>query len=407
MKKIEPIRIVDGIHTIEISQKAGGYHYIRGIIAPIFEIAHETNDENMIHVLKSDKHKMNELFEVNYNFPEGLAMKINKAEDIEFNYIKYILNPSSLSNGQFIPEQLYIPVKDARIIENTMDDTIYRFNILGKDVHKDWKFRRDKLSISRIDFTRDIYFNSNVDLTEMIRLFKKAYKRHNYKMDSFKDERDLHSFRINSSDKSQTITVYDKAYEIKNHRNNHDAKYNDLNILRIEISLKRSEYIKMLYETYTSKKLGKMTFDEVLYHIYTYRNRIFRKYINMVFRCNGRHLPYDVAERIIRKEVDSSIDRERMLYFMNKVSNSFTYGTAMRKTMEYFKMSKSAFMRMERLFNEINVNPITFIKNSDTKSIDSFCKVLFDERYYSGYTGEFLSTLNGKLKMIGFYMGND
>ena len=92
---------------------------------------------------------------------------------------------------------------------------------------------------------------------------------------------------------------------------------------------------------------------------------------------------------------------------MNKVSNSFTYGTAMRKTMEYFKMSKNAFMRMERLFNEINVNPITFIKNSDSKYIDSFCKVLFDEKYYSGYTGEFLSTLNGKLKMIGFYMGND
>ena len=75
VKNINPIRIQDGIHTIEISQKTGGYHYIKNVVAPLFDYAHHTNDENLIHVLKSDKVKLNELFEVNYNFKDGITMR--------------------------------------------------------------------------------------------------------------------------------------------------------------------------------------------------------------------------------------------------------------------------------------------------------------------------------------------
>ena len=147
-----------------------------------------------------------------------------------------------------------------------------------------------------------------------------------------------------------------------------------------------------------------MSLDEMLYRVYFLRNKIFRKYLNQVFRCCGKHLPYDIADRIIRKRIDSPVDRERMLYFMNKVSNSFTYGTAMKKTMSHFKISNSAFFRIERLFDQIKVNPITFYKNSDSKSIECFNTLLFQSNYYSKFTGEFFSCLNDKMRLIGSSM---
>ena len=246
VKNINPIRIEDGIHTIEISQKTGGYHYIKNVVASLFDYAHHTNDENLIHVLKSDKAKLNELFEVNYNFKDGINMRINKSDIQEFNYIKYIINPSSLSNNYFEPENLYIPVRDNRIIDNMLAGVINDFNYLGATYDKDWHFSYDRLSLSRIDLTRNIYFDIDVNLCELIRLFKKSYRKSNFLPVSFGDERDKHSFRIKSQDDSQSLSVYDKIYEIKNHHKNSDVKYDSMNILRVEISLKRSEYIRML-----------------------------------------------------------------------------------------------------------------------------------------------------------------
>ena len=400
MKNITPLRIEDGIHTIEISQKTGGYHYIKGVVAPLFDYAHQTNNENLIHVLKSDKTKLNELFEVNYNFKDGITMRINKSDIQEFNFIKYIINPSSLSNNCFVPENLYIPVRDQRLINNTLTDVINCFNDLGVIYGKNWRFSFDRLSLSRIDLTRNIYFDSDVNLCELIRLFKKSYRKSNFLPVTFGDERDKHSFRIKSQDDSQSVSVYDKIYEIKNHRNNQDPKYDRLNILRIEVSLQRSEFIRLLKETNTMEELFNMSFDEMLYRVYFLRYRIFRKYMNNIFRCSGKHYPFDIAERIIRKEIDSTVDIERMIYFMNKVSNSFTYSTAMEKTMRHYNISQNVFFRIERLFDKINVNPICFVKNSDSKSMESFYKMMFDQRYYSRYTGEFFTSLNDKMKLI-------
>ena len=404
VKNINPIRIEDGIHTIEISQKTGGYHYIKNVVAPLFDYAHHTNDENLIHVLKSDKVKLNELFEVNYNFKDGINMRINKSDIQEFNYIKYIINPSSLSNNCFEPENLYIPVRDNRIIDNTLAGVINDFNYLGATYDKDWHFSYDRLSLSRIDLTRNIYFDIDVNLCELIRLFKKSYRKSNFLPVSFGDERDKHSFRIKSQDDSQSLSVYDKIYEIKNHHKNSDVKYDSMNILRVEISLKRSEFIRMLKETCSVDELSMMSFDEMIYKVYFLRNRVFRKYLSLVFRCSGKHYPFDVAQRIIRKEIDSSVDVERMIYFMNKVSNSVTYHIAMEKTMRHFNISQNVFFRIERLFDKINVNPICFVKNSDSKSMESFYKMMFNQKYYSRYTGEFFTSLNNKLKLISSEM---
>ena len=114
----------------------------------------------------------------------------------------------------------------------------------------------------------------------------------------------------------------------------------------------------------------------ILHKLYKHGSKLIRKQMKNLFPCDGKHLPYQKAKRRIEKKITNKKTQEQMLYLLEKTSRSNTLRHAIEKTQEKYSIGKKGMKSLLKQFDEINVNPVTFQKDSKIKSAESFRKML-------------------------------
>lgn len=237
--------------------------------------------------------------------------------------------------------------------------------------HSIWELNKEDLSLSRVDLTWNLYFPEETDLTELIRLFKHGHHSKTAKVKQFHDSvKDKHSFRLKFSD--MTLTVYDKNFQITRKGQTIENETDGTNILRIELSMKRNAY----YRALKLKPGKKLSYDVILHKLCKHGSKLIRKQMKKLFPCDGKHLPYQKAKRRIEKEITNKKTQEKMLYLLEKTSRSDTLDHAIKKTQERYRIGEKGMKSLLKQFDAIQVNPITFRKDSKIKKVESFRKML-------------------------------
>ena len=114
----------------------------------------------------------------------------------------------------------------------------------------------------------------------------------------------------------------------------------------------------------------------ILRKLYKHGSKLIRKQMKNLFPCDGKHLPYQKAKRRIEKEITNKKTQEKMLYLLEKTSRSDTLDHAIKKTQERYRIGEKGVKSLLKRFDAIQVNPITFRKDSKIKSAESFRKML-------------------------------
>ena len=355
-----------GIHTVELYLNQMPYAEVQTIVEDLYHLQRQTG-ETLIVQTKKDHLNVRGAYEVHGYWPEGMLMKVYQ-ESQRPSAIRFILNPSTLTSGEYVPERLYWPEmlywskkkflkQMVKFIQEEFENT---------KQHRKWQFDVERLSLSRVDITWNLYFPREVDLTEVIRLFKHGYRKKKDRVVTFRDaKKDRHSFRVMYPD--VVLTVYDKSFQV---RQKHWETREEMQILRIELSLKRSAYLRML------KLPVNVDYDEVLQDAVISMSKVLKKYTKRMFPCVGRHLPYPTAVKEIQEKVADEELREKMLFLLNKTSRSDSLSMAMEKTMMEYGMGKKEMEKLLKKFDKVDVNPITFKKDSKMKELPGVRKML-------------------------------
>ena len=349
-----------GIHTVELYLNQMPYAEVQTIVEDLYHLQRQTGEDVIVQT-KKDSLNVRGAYEVHGFWPEGMLMKVYQ-ESQRPSAIRFILNPSTLTSGEYVPERLYWPKKKflkqmVKFIQEEFENT---------KQHRKWQFDVERLSLSRVDITWNLYFPEAVDLTEVIRLFKHGYRKKKERVITFRDaKKDRHSFRVVYPD--VVLTVYDKSFQVRQkHRETRDG----MQILRIELSLKRSAYLRML------KLPVGVDYDKVLQDAVISMSRVLKKYMKRMFPCVGRHLPYPTAMKEIQEKVADEVLREKMMFLLNKASRSDSLSMAMEKTMVEYGMGKKELEKLLKKFDQVDVNPITFKKDSKMKELPGVRKML-------------------------------
>ena len=93
-------------------------------------------------------------------------------------------------------------------------------------------------------------------------------------------------------------------------------------------------------------------------------------------QCSGKHLPYEKAKAIIEREITNNTKREQMLYCLKKASSDACLNVAADDCMSEFNISKKVLNRLYRDFDKLDVNVLTFKKDSKIKTLPSFRSLL-------------------------------
>lgn len=235
-----------GIHTVELYWQGLSFAALQMIVDDLY-------DQKQIYLRKKNHLNTSRVYDTANVFPDGIIMRIEQRYP-EPGGIRFIINPYTLSSGKYVPEELYYPTMDPSIMEHVL-------NVIKNTVNdREWKIDPQKLTLSRVDLTWNFYLSNEIDLTEIIRLFKHGQRKKTTKLDTFQDKnKDQHSFRMRFSD--TTLTVYDKDFQVtqKGLRVGDNA-----NILRVELSMQRRAYMRSL----ELKDRTDISMDEVLYRLY-------------------------------------------------------------------------------------------------------------------------------------------
>ena len=363
--------IKSGIHTIELYLREMSYDKGQDIVDDLKEYQKEIG-RKVIRKTWQAKNGINRRHRVIDSIvPEGIIMQIEQIDPI--GGIRFIVNPSTLENQVYDPIALYEPKESTTLIQDALvaiKDEFTDSKNYGIFNHKEWYYKTDKITLSRIDLTWNLHFDENVKLTEVIRLFHHA-NIENYTQESFNDrEKDKHSFTIRKG--PVTFTVYDKNYETENHKKI-DTDYTD-NILRIEIKVERDGFQSNFK---LKKKTEEYTYDELLRYAYENKYDILHKYLNKLFPNEGEHLPYQKADVKIKKEVSPQF-QNAMLYLIKETSRLKNYTRAKEATMKKYELGRKKYKYLLDEFERINLSPITLKKDAKTKRVPCFKTLVFE-----------------------------
>lgn len=351
-----------GIHTVELYLRNMGYSAIQKIVDGLYK-------QEKIYLRKKDKIKDHCDYEVMGLFPDGIYMKLEQRYLHSPGGIRFIVNPHSLASGGYVPEALYHPSMDPDVMETVV--SVIEGEFYDEEHHSIWELNKEDLSLSRVDLTWNLYFPEETDLTELIRLFKHGHHGKTATVKQFQDPvKDKHSFRLQFSD--VTLTVYDKNFQITRKGQTIENETAGTNILRIELSMKRNAY----YRALKLKPGEKPSYDVILHKLYKHGSKLIRKQMEDLFPCDGKHLPYQKAKRRIEKKVTNKKTQEKMLYLLEKTSRSDTLDHAIEKTQDRYSIGRKGMRSLLKQFDAIDVNPITFRKDSKIKKVESFGTLL-------------------------------
>ena len=140
-------------------------------------------------------------------------------------YLHLRINPNK-AIGELEPTRLfYITDKSMILLVNVLSELVQRLSV-ELDSLTFWLFR--------IDLCQDCILDHEDDVKAYIRLLHKGSSFHNWRLVSYQDEKDEHSFR--RVNQRYQVTAYDKLYQIKD-RGQATTWNSDQRILRVEVAL--------------------------------------------------------------------------------------------------------------------------------------------------------------------------
>ena len=357
-----------GIHTVELYARNMKYDKIQQLIDGLEDADDDMYCEPRTVCINNDFYATDNIYYSKYLEQYGVMMDLNQTLSNPSG-IRFAINPSTFITREYNPLTLYKPNSEA----TTMKPII---KIIRKQLHEvsgGVKIKKKKISLSRIDLTCDLVFDPTVDLTEIIRLFRKAYRPRYFKEDysSRKGQRIDKQYCYRIQNKQVAITVYDKSYDMvrKGYRKK-DQKGNQ--ILRIEVSLRREGYTRKL----GAKRIKGMSNDEILCLAYDKLPHIMNSYLEKLFPCQGKHLPYEKAKAKIETEIVDDAKKEQMLFLLKKASSDACLNVAAEKCMTRFGITKKVIKRLFKDFDKLDLNVLTFKKDSKIKNLNSFHDLL-------------------------------
>ena len=353
-----------GIHTVEFYARNLKYDKMQQIIDALEDADDEIFQEQKTVCINNDFYATDNFYHSKYLEQYGIIMDLNQTISTPSG-IRLAINPGTYLTRKYNPLTLYRPTSNATTLKRILYAIRKRLSTLCNSK----KIKKKKFSLSRIDLTCDLLFDPDVDLTEIIRLFRKSYRPRYFKEDysSLKGQKidKNYCFRIHS--KHISITAYDKSYDMirKGYRKK-NSKYNQ--VLRIEISLDHEGYKRKL----GAKQIKELSYDEILFQAYTELPDILQSYMKKIFPCSGKILPYEKAKAIIEREITDDTEQEQMLYLLKKASSDACLNVAAEKCMNRFGVSKKVIIRLYKDFDKLDLNVLTFKKDSRIKSLNSF-----------------------------------
>ena len=81
---------------------------------------------------------------------------------------------------------------------------------------------------------------------------------------------------------------------------------------------------------------------------------------------------HEKAKAMIEREITDDTKQEQMLYFFKKASSDACLNVAAEKCMNRFGISKKVIKRLYKDFDKLDLNVLTFKKDSKIKSLNSF-----------------------------------
>ena len=353
-----------GIHTVEFYARNLKYDKMQQLIDALEDADDEMFQEQKTICKNNDFYATDNFYHSKYLEQHGILMDLNQTISTPSG-IRFAINPSTYQTREYNPLSLYKPKE----YSTTTKDIITTIRKELASVSKEKKIKKNKFSLSRIDITCDLYFDPVIDITEIIRLFRKSYRPRYFKEDysSPKGQKidKNYCFRIRS--KHVSITIYDKTYDMirKGYRKK-DTKSDQ--VLRLEISLDHEGYKRKL----GSDHIKALTHDEIAFELYQQIPTIMNSHLKRLFPCNGKHLPYEKAKAIIERQINDETKQEQMLFMLKKASSDACLNVAAEECMNRFGITGKVIKRLYKDFDKLDVNVLTFRKDSKIKNLPSF-----------------------------------
>ena len=345
-----------GIHTFELYASHLKYTEVQKVIDQLIE-------ENSIQMIKSDPYNIDWHIKSAYLVNNGVRLRIYQSHN-KSNGIGFAINPRTLWKQEYQPYRLYQPNK------KSWDKIELNFDHLMSELH----LQKDcsDMSLSSMDLTMDLWMDTDVDLTEVIRTFWKSNIPHHFKRFELDDPDDptINDHYFGAATKGIVIKAYDKVYELKKYHRCPE-KVADENILRVEISLKREVCLKK-FDLERNDSICDM-----LYEGYTQGYKLLMQYLEKLFPCRGEHVSYKKAEKKIEEEIKDKKLRQQMLFLLKKTSKGAGLDTAIQKFDEQYKdVNHRKLKKVLSAFDKLDLNPITLANVSKTKHLPSLLRMI-------------------------------
>lgn len=361
--KVERIDV--GIHTIELYANNLKYHEVQKAIDRLVKCGRTQ-------VLKSDPYNIDRHFKSTYLVDKGIRMLLHQSPN-RSNGIGFIINPSTLLKGAYQPVKLYHPTKkNCDKMLDILGDTLAEIGLAtcGQD-GLEYVVHPEALSLSQMDLTMNLWLDADTELTEIVRLFRKSNVPKHFNRNKCKNA-DVSHHCFSAQTKNLTIKAYDKVYELKQN-DRCPSKLENKKMLRIEVSLKREEFLKKLNlkrkdSLYTMLSVG-----------YQHVKEMIMGYLCKMFPCSGKHLSYRKTERILKEQVTDGILQEQMLFLVKKTSDGAGLDTATQKLKDSYKnVDNRRLKKLWTTFDKLGIHPITLPNDGPRKQIPSLIELLQD-----------------------------
>ena len=352
-------RIDYGIHTIQLNLNNLKYSQVDKVNTRIAKL------EDLIPLSNNDDYISRTY--LCRDFEEyGVSSIITRQTANKSNSVSFVVNPSSLVTKKIHPVMLFQPSED------DCDKIVNRVMSVTKSVHlqdlHDSTISSDRLSLGQVDVTANLWFDQDTQLEPLLRLFRKADVPN-----GFTRNKEQAGFCINSG--NVTIKAYDKLRELED-RGHLPKKLKNEVLLRVEISMKRGKFLKVL-------ELDKdASLCEMLDTACRKAPKLINDYLEKLFPASAGHLRYDDAKQTIIDQVKKKKMRDQMLFLLDKTSDSDGLNRAIdllnskrakdgKKPLQSVELS-----RIFKKFDDIGVNPITLPNKSTTDCIPNIRHML-------------------------------
>lgn len=321
------MKIKNGIHTFSLTVQCS-YSDIQNICTA-----------NICILKKSDAYCLNHTYQITAYKDIGVEILLHQSLSRR-SWMKVIVNPSSLLEGEYCPTGLFqCRRSEIRQVKKKL-----------RKILKQIGFERElkDFKLSRLDLTRDAYYESADEVTMRLQNFKKSYVMPRYQPVSFKEYAGKETKARGANQHSWTIasgqcafSVYDKSWEL----NVRHGVVIEEHILRQELRLER-------------KRIRQMTdvkhWWEQLVEIYEQQDKQMDKFLHRLYQDFDRIVP---LEELMR-EIDASGFREKNKKRMRRLAKRMDGCESLTAAQKSLRMKKKCFIELLERFRKLGISPI-------------------------------------------------